>query len=221
MIEGNIISKIASGDLSDPRARIVNAAIEEFALRSLDGARTRAIASKSGANSASISYYFGGKRGLYETVIKQLSEFFDGYVAPYYAEGVRLVKSRDAKGAKDLARKFLMDCIRNFSEVKIVPLACLILMREDASPSEYFKCAYESLYERPVAFIARLLSTASGGRLAPDMGIVFAHALWADVRGYSSKSGSVMKLHSWRSLGERELAVIENSLKKVLEKTLK
>lgn len=44
MIESNLISKVISGDESDPKARIAKAAIEEFALRSLDGARIREIA---------------------------------------------------------------------------------------------------------------------------------------------------------------------------------
>lgn len=221
MIQDDIISKIVSGDFSDPKAAIMKTAIEEFALRSLDGARTRAIAEKSGSNIAAINYHFGSKRRLYEAVILHISRYFDSYIAPYYDEGARIIAAQKAQTAKKFIQKFLIDCIRKFSEIGIVSPFCEILSRESASPSEFFKPAYESLYERPVAFIAKLLETASKEKIQPDMGIVFAHSLWANVRDYSSKSEAIMRLHSWKKFGEREIKILEDSLQKVLEKTLK
>lgn len=220
MINTNIISKIVDGDLSDPKSRIAKAAIEEFAMRSLDGARTRKIAEKSGVNLASISYYFGGKRNLYKIVIEQLSSFFDEAVAPYYDEGRQILKKRNSKDAMLFVQKFLIDCIRKFSKVEIVAPLCQILTREQDNPSEYFKCAYAAIYEKPVEFLSDLLAKASKEKLARDMRIVFAHTLWATVRTYAAESPAVMRLHSWSKFGESELSLIEKSLNKVLEKTL-
>lgn len=47
------------------KARIVQAAIEEFAAKGFAGARVGEIAAKAGVNKQLISYYFGGKEGLY------------------------------------------------------------------------------------------------------------------------------------------------------------
>ena len=82
MIECGLIEKIVSGDDSDPKARIARAAIGEFALRSLDGARIREIAKISGTNVAAISYHFGGKEGLYNAVVAGMSDYFDKIVGP-------------------------------------------------------------------------------------------------------------------------------------------
>lgn len=220
MIECNLIEKILSGDDSDPKARIARAAIGEFALRSLDGARIREIAKISGTNVAAISYHFGGKEGLYNAVVAGMSDYFDKIVVPYYKEGAEICAAKDCAAARKLAIRFLIDAIRKFSTVKIVPALCLIMSREAASPSEYFQKVYGSIYEKPVEFLARLFITASGGRTEHGEAVVFAQALWSNVRIYSSKSEAILRLHSWRDMGEPEISLLEKSLSKVLEKTL-
>lgn len=54
-----------------PRQKIIEAATVLFALEGLHGTSTRDIAKKSGLNLSLISYYFGGKEGLYKTVIQE------------------------------------------------------------------------------------------------------------------------------------------------------
>lgn len=221
MIECGLIEKIVSGDDSDPKARIARAAIGEFALRSLDGARIREIAKISGTNVAAISYHFGGKEGLYNAVVAGMSDYFDKIVSPYYEEGAEIRAAENCAAARALAIRFLIDAIRKFSTVKIVPALCLIMSREAASPSEYFQRVYGSIYEKPVEFLARLFITASGGRTEHGEAVVFAQALWSNVRIYSSKSEAILRLHGWRDMGEPEISLLEKSLSKVLEKTLK
>ena len=221
MIECDIVAGIIEGRQTDPKVRIASAAIEEFALRSLDGARIREIARKSGVNVAAISYHFGGKEGLYRAVISGVSDYFDKSVGPYYRRGKKMFSSGDADGAMNLAREFLIDMIRKFSGMKIVPALCLIMARETASPSGYFQRVYDSIYRRPVEFLSKLLVVASKGKVPPDVGIVFAQALWANVRSYSAKSDAVLRLHSWSDVGEAEIGLLERALSKVLMKTLK
>lgn len=221
MIESGLIEKIVSGDDSDPKARIARAAIGEFALRSLGGARIREIAKISGTNVAAISYHFGGKEGLYNAVVAGMSDYFDNIVSPYYNEGAAICAAKDCAAARKLAIRFLIDAIRKFSTVKIVPALCLIMSREAASPSEYFQKVYGSIYEKPVEFLAGLFITASGGRTEHGEAVVFAQALWSNVRIYSSKSEAILRLHGWRDMGDAEISLLEKSLSKVLEKTLK
>ena len=61
MSEKNYIIELSEGRCDDPKAHIFKAALEEFGLCSLAGARTREIAAKANVNHAAISYYFGGK----------------------------------------------------------------------------------------------------------------------------------------------------------------
>ncbi|MGN9785943.1 TetR/AcrR family transcriptional regulator [Nonomuraea sp. ZG12] len=50
------------------KARIVQAALEEFAAKGFAGARVGEIAARAGVNKQLISYYFGGKEGLYQAI---------------------------------------------------------------------------------------------------------------------------------------------------------
>ena len=54
------------------RATILAAAIEEFTIRGLDGARVDDIAQRSGVNKRMIYYYFGDKNGLYLSVLESI-----------------------------------------------------------------------------------------------------------------------------------------------------
>jgi AcrR family transcriptional regulator len=54
------------------RARIVKAAIEEFAARGFKGASMDAIAARTHTTRALINYYFGGKEKIYLAVLEQV-----------------------------------------------------------------------------------------------------------------------------------------------------
>src|SRR5215470_13930703 len=72
------------------RQAILNAALREFAREGLAGARTDAIARAAGVNKALISYYFGGKNGLYSAtldhvfsqLVRVLNEVLDQELRP-------------------------------------------------------------------------------------------------------------------------------------------
>jgi TetR/AcrR family transcriptional regulator len=56
-------------DTAQTRQRIIDAALHEFAAKGYAGARVREIAGRAGVNTQLISYYFGGKEGLYNEIL--------------------------------------------------------------------------------------------------------------------------------------------------------
>jgi TetR/AcrR family transcriptional regulator len=56
------------------RRQILEAAVAEFGRHGYAGARVGAIAARAGVNVQLISYYFGGKEGLYQAVSQQWQE---------------------------------------------------------------------------------------------------------------------------------------------------
>ncbi|GAA4103754.1 hypothetical protein GCM10022248_91600 [Nonomuraea soli] len=58
-------------DAERTKARILEAAVEEFGAKGFAGARVSEIAARAGINKQLISYYFGGKEGLYQHVVAQ------------------------------------------------------------------------------------------------------------------------------------------------------
>lgn len=59
-------------DPAATRARILAAAVEEFAARGFAGARVAAIAEAAGANKRMLYHYFGNKDGLYVAVLEHV-----------------------------------------------------------------------------------------------------------------------------------------------------
>lgn len=56
--------------------KILLAATDLFAANHFNGVSIKEIAKKSGVNSALISYYFGGKKNLYQEVLNEQSNLF-------------------------------------------------------------------------------------------------------------------------------------------------
>ncbi|WP_051114280.1 TetR/AcrR family transcriptional regulator [Actinopolymorpha alba] len=63
------------------RERIVEAALAEFSAKGFAGARVSEIAERAGLNKQLISYYFGGKAGLYQAILARWQEGEDAVVA--------------------------------------------------------------------------------------------------------------------------------------------
>jgi TetR/AcrR family transcriptional regulator len=61
-------------DAERTRQALLDAARHEFADKGLAGARVTEIADRAGVNKQLISYYFGGKQGLYDTLVEQWLE---------------------------------------------------------------------------------------------------------------------------------------------------
>src|SRR5206468_7473636 len=81
------------------RARMVKAAIQEFAARGVKGASMDAIAARTHTTRALINYYFGAKERLYLAVLEHV-----------YAE------IRDAEGKLDLDHLSPPDAVRRIVE---------------------------------------------------------------------------------------------------------
>jgi TetR/AcrR family transcriptional regulator len=67
-------SNVLSERSAETRARILDAALREFAARGLAGARTERIAEAAGVNKALIYYYFEGKERLYVATLEMVAE---------------------------------------------------------------------------------------------------------------------------------------------------
>jgi len=84
----------------DPtKARLLEAAGEEFAEKGFEGATIRSISQRAGANLAAINYHFGDKEHLYEAALIQAHNCSKG------EDDERL--SLDAAGAEEGLRQFI------------------------------------------------------------------------------------------------------------------
>lgn len=99
-------------DAERTRAALLDAALAEFAGKGRAGARVSEIARRAGVDKQLISYYFGGKDGLYRALIERWLETERDFAAPDLALD-ELVAGYVVEGARDrdLARLLLRESI--------------------------------------------------------------------------------------------------------------
>ena len=106
--------------------KILEAATDLFAANHINGVSIKEIAKKTGVNSALISYYFGGKKNLYQEVLNEQSNLF-----------LNLIARVSSKEIAPLAR--LREYIAAISEVqKLHPHRIHLIYRELLTPT--FTC---------------------------------------------------------------------------------
>jgi TetR/AcrR family transcriptional regulator, regulator of cefoperazone and chloramphenicol sensitivity len=66
----------------DTQRRILDTAIDVFAVEGYEGASTRSLAEQAGVNLPAIQYYFGSKEGLYRAAIEHIIREMDESLAP-------------------------------------------------------------------------------------------------------------------------------------------
>ncbi len=66
------MARPVNANADETRGRILHAAIGLFAGHGFHGASTRELAALANVNVATISYYFGGKQGLYEATVDEV-----------------------------------------------------------------------------------------------------------------------------------------------------
>jgi AcrR family transcriptional regulator len=93
-----------SKDDAGARERLMGAATRLFAEQGLEGTSTRDIARAAELNVSLISYYFGGKEGLYQTVLRQFADRLQ-------TETQRLLESLDLQ---NLTRESFQKVMRSF-----------------------------------------------------------------------------------------------------------
>lgn len=202
----------------DTRSIIALAALEEFAMRSVDGARTRQIAKKAGVNHAAISYYFGGKWEMYLEIIRTMTRHFAKIFEPVYAECQAFFaspkKSRDQ--ALALLKKFLATSHQFYLD-DITAKIDIILKREENFPTE----AFEIVFEEGIRFHLKTLKGLVSC-LMPNAGeeelSAMAIALVGMNNSISSCKTAYLKINSRKKLGQKDIERFAKIIERALDK---
>lgn len=110
------------------REKLIRAAMELFAEDGYDKVSIRQIAAAAGVNSSMISYYFNGKSGLYEAIVKELLQNFDSFIGSVRAEEVE---------PREGLRLYVQTISRLYA--KYPPSFVKLVYRELLNPSEIFE----------------------------------------------------------------------------------
>ncbi|TDD49974.1 TetR/AcrR family transcriptional regulator [Kribbella antibiotica] len=188
-------------DAERTKQQLLDAAVTEFGAHGFSGARVSAIADRAGVNKQLISYYFGGKEGLYQAVVDRwrasepsvteppgpLSDLVGAYAKSTIAQPdlLRLLiregvdgdsASHDQEAQDERFQRMLADFTRRQSEGELP---------SDVDPA-YAALALFGISAAPVVFpqIARALGLDPDN---PDFGDLYAEQVGVLVSRFKSR----------------------------------
>ena len=154
--------------LDPTKARLLEAAGEEFAEKGFDGATVRAICDRAGTNLAAVNYHFGDKEQLYEQAV--LHAHRCGPAMPSNADGF--------DSAAEALREYVATFLSNVVALESPTWHQTLMLRELVNPTR----ASEALVREAIRPRFELLSTILR-RLCPGADERRIHALAFSVVG--------------------------------------
>ncbi|PWT81223.1 MAG: hypothetical protein C5B58_10175 [Acidobacteria bacterium] len=203
----------------DARQRLIDAGREVFGSFNLEGATTRQIAERAGVNQAAIAYYFGGKEGLYEAVVRHFVATKFEFVRPVVVE----VQQHLAAGvprkqdALTLLKRLLLVLLETVLTQGAHSTWARIVMREQMQPTPAFDFLYEQAVCRVHETISRLLGTILGRPGTDRMVVLRSHMLVGQVLIFLSGQETIKRRLSLEGYSESEVALIKEALSEQLD----
>ncbi len=139
------------------KERLIEVALELFAIHSYEGVSTRQIVDKAKVNISAITYYFGGKEGLYKAVIESKIDLFENKMGPVINEVLKK-QNNEVEEQKQLLLKLLDEYITFIFSKGLSQYIVLLLIREMTSPSSTFELFYAKVMGRMHKLCTKLLA---------------------------------------------------------------
>lgn len=139
------------------RDKILHVARKLFAEHGLEGVSVRDICRESGLNVSLVSYYFGGKEGLYSTILelhaREVEKNLRGILDAFHENG---------NLNRELFKKMIEQFIRNLVEMRLAsPEMSSIIQRERFSGLPYARKNHEEIFEPLAVEFEALLKAAA------------------------------------------------------------
>jgi AcrR family transcriptional regulator len=205
--------KIERGDQT--REKLLIAAVDVFGRVGFDGATTRMLCEKAGANQQAIVYYFGNKEGLYLAAATSIADGIKDHIAPLRSLVFARVEeacSGTTPLGTDEARRLLTEIIQRmaalFVSSRSEPWARFII-REQMQPTAAFRCLYDDLMGPLLNICDHLVGTLLGEDPACEHVRLRTLSLVGSVLMFRMGRASVLASLNWKTIDDKGLAAIE------------
>lgn len=200
----------APGKGEQARRRLLLAALKKIGEKGYENASVREIADEAEQNLASISYYFGGKEKLYAQVLEGIGNYLRGLMGPlaFEADAQLTAGTLDPAGATAALKRILAVLLGKQLESNEFSKIRLVMMREQADPSESFGILYENTLRPLHAIFCRLIGVALGDDPESITVILRAHAIFGQVMVFTLCRATILRRLGIRQFGPEHVAAI-------------
>ena len=195
------------------RQRLLEVAIQVFAARGFDGARTRDIAEAAKTNPFSIAYYFGNKQGLYHAAARHVAARWAAHQEPLiqqartsmarpgitHRELVEILYTLLCDFVRLILGNFLPDCYGKF------------VSQAASGPDREFSVIDRGLAPLRVT-LAEALAGLTGESAASPAIQVRALSIIGSCVCFRRDRPAVLRALKWKQIEAKELKVIETAI---------
>jgi AcrR family transcriptional regulator len=192
--------------------------LKEFGLAGISGATTRKIAQEATVNLPALTYYFGGKEGLYLACAR---EIVGEYQAHMLTMLVGLRTSLDQGASPQSARAALKAVLNALVDLQIAgrqsDIWMSFVLREIAEQGPAFGLLFEQLWSPGVDLIADLIRRITGEPPASTRPRLQALLLVSSLSAFSLARPISLKYLGWASLTSAGVGEIKAVLERQID----
>jgi TetR/AcrR family transcriptional regulator, regulator of cefoperazone and chloramphenicol sensitivity len=196
------------------RERLVDAALDAFGLNGFDGASTRDIARRAGANLAAIPYHFGGKEGLHRAVAQHIVDKISANLGPLLDDMEAALE--EGRLSPPLAARMLHQALDRAADTLLGrPEAARwarFVIREQMDPTGSFAVLLDGFMGRAYGTVAALYAAATGRDAAKPETLVRVFGLLGQLLVFRMARGLIEARLGWHAYGPEEVALVKDML---------
>ncbi len=205
----------------DTPSNLLFASLEEFGEKPPSLVSVSDITRRAKCNVSAVSYYFGGKDGLYKELVDQIIAYIRQMEMPFWERFEFLKKSPSPNGARDILEDYFLWRLKldNLTN-RVLKNVISIIAREEVYNGDLYKSIYEGFMKTHHLFMSRSLEIASNGKLKGDDAKIAAMALSGQITRFMASQEYLQMNMRWEHFGEKEARKICDTLLNLLNKIL-
>jgi len=182
----------------EARARILQAALAVFGAHGFKGGSTRKIAEAAGVNLPALTYYFGGKQGLYLACAEEIVGRYQQRMLPLVSEAHAALSAPMSPAD---ARARLKAVLRPLAELLVgagdADVWMAFVLKEMAEQGPAFDILYGQLWSPGVELTAGLIARAVGEAQTGPAARIRALLLISSLSAFSTARPISLKVLDW------------------------
>jgi TetR/AcrR family transcriptional regulator, regulator of cefoperazone and chloramphenicol sensitivity len=205
------------------RNRLIEAAIEIFAVNGFDGTSTRMLAERAKANLGAIPYYFGSKVGLYRASAQHIADGLSEKMLGTVIEVELALKNRKLDD-HELFELFDRLMIRKFAAIVLGSAEAdswsYFIVREQMRPREGFEILYRSVMARIQKLCMTLVARMTKELDDDPRTAIRAMTIIGEIMVFRTARAATMKRLGWPRFTEERLSQVQAVLRENAQRLL-
>jgi AcrR family transcriptional regulator len=205
------------------RKRLIEAAIEIFAVNGFDGASTRMVAERARANLGAIPYYFGSKAGLYRASAQHIADGLSDKMLDTVME-VELALKNPGLEDHELFELFDRLMIRKFAAIVLASKEAdswsYFIVREQMRPREGFEILYRGIMARIQKVCVTLVARLTKEPDDDSRTAVRAMTIIGEIMIFRTARAATMKRLGWSRFTDERLSQVQSVLRENVKRLL-